>query len=235
MAIFCFDIDGTITPHRNMIDSAMFSLLEKLAINNEIWLITGNNADKAKYQIGDLFNIVDRVYCCSGSELWKKGVLVKQLDYKFDNRFIATIYALIEKCPIKMATKSKHVIFSTGIIKVSIPGYSITKEERLAFIEWDKKSKFREKCVRFINKQYPELKASLAGQTSIDITPASGGKVAVLQDIPSKEKILFWCDEAFPLGNDYEFAEGLTKLGGIVMPVNNWQETYHQVREILYV
>lgn len=235
MAIFCFDIDGTVTPHRSMIDSIMFSLLENM-INkgHKIWFITGGEAAQAKFQLGEIFNICDRVYCCSGSELWVHGELKKSIDYKFPKTLITLIYVLLQKYP-KNEFNKKHISFRTGLLSISVPGHSATREERAEFIEWDTKTKFRERCVSFITSKFPELKATLGGQTSIDITPASGGKVAVLNELPANEQIFFWCDEAKPLGNDYEFAEGLTNLGGIVMPVRNWQETYHQVKEIIDV
>ena len=235
MTIFCFDIDGTVTEPNKLIDPIMADTIVKASKYNKIWFITGNSYDKAKRQLGNLITISDSIYCCSGSELWSNGVLVKNIDYSFSKKLIATLYVLVDKFPEKFNHVGNHITFKTGMLTLAIPGTGLSDSDRNKFKELDDKLHFREKCVNFLNKYHTDIKATLGGMTSIDITPIKGGKAIVADDIPINESVYFWGNEIKISGNDYEFANLVKERGGTVFSVDNWQQTYHSLKEIVNV
>ena len=69
---FIFDIDGTLTPSRKQIDSEFLLFMMFFASRNDVYFVTGSDRDKTVEQIGvDLYNASERVYNCSGSDVYE--------------------------------------------------------------------------------------------------------------------------------------------------------------------
>ena len=71
---YIFDVDGTLTPSRQKINSE-FELFFKDFINkNNVWLITGSDYPKTVEQVGkEICEKVKAVYNCAGNNIWKNG------------------------------------------------------------------------------------------------------------------------------------------------------------------
>ena len=66
--MFLFDVDGTLTPTRELINKEFSKFFYKFCKNNEVYIVTGSDRAKTVYQLGEtLYNKAKRVYQCSGS------------------------------------------------------------------------------------------------------------------------------------------------------------------------
>ena len=67
-----FDVDGTLTPSRQQIDSSFSAyLIDYLCSIYDVYLVTGSDRAKTIEQVGlDIYNSSKRVYNCSGSDVY---------------------------------------------------------------------------------------------------------------------------------------------------------------------
>ena len=71
---FVFDVDGTLTPSRQKINSKFHDWFLNFTNENYVYLVTGSDYPKTVEQLGKkLCENVERVYNCSGSDVWEKG------------------------------------------------------------------------------------------------------------------------------------------------------------------
>ena len=79
---YIFDVDGTLTPSRQKINSE-FELFFKDFINkNNVWLITGSDYPKTVEQVGkEICEKVKAVYNCAGNNIWKNGKEIYKSDW----------------------------------------------------------------------------------------------------------------------------------------------------------
>ena len=69
---FIFDVDGTLTPSRQQIDTEFAVYFTDFCTNNKVYLVTGSDRDKTIEQVGEeVYSLAQRVYNCSGSDVWK--------------------------------------------------------------------------------------------------------------------------------------------------------------------
>ena len=69
---FIFDVDGTLTPSRGIIDLEFKMFFNTFCLMNEVYLVTGSDKPKTVEQISDhTYNLCKRVYQCSGSDVWQ--------------------------------------------------------------------------------------------------------------------------------------------------------------------
>ena len=69
---FIFDVDGTLTPSRGVIDPQFKAFFNSFCLMNNVYLVTGSDKPKTVEQIGeDIYNKCKRVYQCSGSDVWQ--------------------------------------------------------------------------------------------------------------------------------------------------------------------
>ena len=70
---FIFDVDGTLTPSRQPMDSKFQKWFAKFQEENYTYLVTGSDRVKTLEQVGStIYNFADRVYNCSGSDVWEQ-------------------------------------------------------------------------------------------------------------------------------------------------------------------
>jgi phosphomannomutase len=68
---FIFDVDGTLTPSRGIIDIHFKMFFNTFCLDNDVYLVTGSDKPKTIEQIGeDTYILCKRVYQCSGSDVW---------------------------------------------------------------------------------------------------------------------------------------------------------------------
>ena len=60
---FIFDVDGTLTPSRGIIDKEFEKFFLKFCYENYVYLVTGSDYDKTVEQLGkEICEKVERVY-----------------------------------------------------------------------------------------------------------------------------------------------------------------------------
>ena len=71
---YIFDVDGTLTPSRQVIDSAFEAFMIVFCCKHDVYLVTGSDRQKTVDQLGlDICYRAKRVYNCSGADVWEKG------------------------------------------------------------------------------------------------------------------------------------------------------------------
>ena len=80
---FIFDVDGTLTPSRQEIDMDFAVFFTDFCAENDVYLVTGSDREKTIEQVGEeIYSLADRVYNCSGSDVWDGNVNVYTSDSK---------------------------------------------------------------------------------------------------------------------------------------------------------
>lgn len=223
--IYIFDVDGTLTKSRNVIDPKFKTFFEHFISKNRVWLISGSDKDKTIEQLGhNIWGSVERAYQCSGNQLYEKGELVRE--NKFNHPYVLT---LLEHFLINSEYKKQygnHIEERPGMVNFSVVGRNCSQKQREEYFEWDKVNKEREKFVWEITQRYPWLDATVGGEISIDIYNRGEDKGQIVQDVDSN--FTFFGDRLEPGGNDYPvLRENISKKlkGNKFHQVKNWQET----------
>ena len=224
--IYIFDVDGTLTKSRNVIDPKFKTFFEAFIKSNRVWLISGSDKDKTIEQVG--FNIwlgAERSYQCSGNQLYQGGDLIKE------NKFELPIAARM--CLEKFLKDSEypyrygnHIEERPGMINFSIVGRNCTQEQRDDYYRWDLENKEREKFAWEIRERYIGLDAVVGGEISIDIYNKGQDKGQIVEDVD--DKFTFFGDRLEPGGNDYPVMKAIIdkKLkGNKFHHVKSWKDT----------
>lgn len=227
---YIFDVDGTLTPSRGLIDKEFLEWFLDFVSKEKVYLATGSDAPKTIEQIGEeLFNKVERVYNCSGNSVWEKGKNVYNNDWKLPQlpwHFLET--KLIHN-PFEPKT-GKHFDERPGLLNYSIVGRNADTKQRKQYVEYDLANNDRINIAKEFNinfsKEY-DLVAQVAGETGLDIMPVGKGKQQILENFQIDDIIIFFGDKTEPGGNDYDIAEAVKKRqDGKVFSVNDWKHTW---------
>ena len=71
---YIFDVDGTLTPSRQVIDPSFEAFMIKFCCKHDVYLVTGSDRQKTVDQLGlDICYRAKRVYNCSGADVWEKN------------------------------------------------------------------------------------------------------------------------------------------------------------------
>ena len=231
--IYIFDIDGTLTPSRNVIDPAFKTYFQHFIKNNKVWLVTGSDRDKTTEQIGfDIWGSVERVYQCCGNQLWIDGKLEKETEWSSPEYLDTLLDFMLEKSNYPHRY-GNHVEKRIGMVNFSVVGRNCTQEQRNAYFKWDKENEERKQFTEEIISRYPWLDATIGGEISIDIYERGADKGQILDDLPEDENFTFFGDNLFPGGNDYAIQEAAIQKklkGNEFFHVKSWKDT----RELLY-
>ena len=72
MINYIFDVDGTLTPSRGVIDPTFKEFFIDFCNNNHVTLVTGSDRAKTIEQIGyNVYLACRRVYNCSGNDVYE--------------------------------------------------------------------------------------------------------------------------------------------------------------------
>jgi phosphomannomutase len=231
MKKYVFDVDGTLTPSRCKIDEEFLKWFKDFCIRNEVYLVTGSDYEKTREQLGD--NILRWpifVYNCSGSDVWAKGERVRSDAWKAPEELVAALETFLENSRFKLRT-GRHVELRPGTLNFSIVGRNASMQDRHSYVEWDLKTKEREILAKKINTLFPNLTASVGGETGLDIYPKGKDKSQILKDFDEEDIIYFFGDRMEPTGNDYPLGSKL-KSPSKAFHVKDWQHTFELLKEI---
>tara|TARA_X000000950_G_C13850236_1_gene634170 strand:- start:86 stop:844 length:759 start_codon:yes stop_codon:yes gene_type:complete len=247
MKLILFDVDGTLTPARKIIEESMLKCLQELKNNPNLHIgfVGGSDLDKQKEQLKEEnFHIFDWRFSENGLLAYKdqecihKRSFTNSLTEKHFKQLInICLYVLSTlDCPVKRGTFIEN---RTGMINVSPIGRSCNQKERIEFEEYDKKNKVRENMILKIKERWseyltsnnikdlPEIQFSIGGQISVDVFPKGWDKTYCLQFVEDKyDEIHFFGDKTHKGGNDYEIFKDSRVIGHKV-------EKYNDTIEIL--
>jgi phosphomannomutase len=224
-----FDIDGTLTPSRLRIDPSFESFFLKWMEGKQVYLVTGSDAPKTREQVGDeIWKRATRVFQSCGNQIYENGEIQYENPWKPSqelNDYLKHLLQLSE-CPEKT---SNHIEARVGLVNFSPVGRDCTQEQRIRYNEWDNGTQERLIYAKLIEKEFPDLEASVGGQISIDIHPKGANKSQVRDMLEGP--IWFFGDKTGPGGNDKPLADALVE-GDRVFPVNDPQHTQQLLQEL---
>lgn len=235
---YIFDVDGTLTPSRGLMDPDFQSYMLELCERENIYLATGSDSDKTIEQIGqELYNKVIRVYNCSGNSVWEKGTNVYNNDWKLEQEPWKWLETILIHHNFQPKT-GWHFDERPGLVNYSIVGRNAKPHQRKLYVEYDTKSKDRLKLAEQFNTLFGDtynVVAQVAGETGLDIMPVGKGKQQILEDFSNDDIVVFFGDKIHYGGNDYDIAEGVRKRPeGKVYGVNSWEDTMNLLEKHVY-
>jgi len=222
--IYIFDIDGTLTPSRNVIDPKFKTFFEYFIKKNRVWLISGSDKDKTIEQVGhNIWGGVERAYQCSGNQLYVKGELIKDSDWKLpDNaRLLLQTFLSKSKYPHRFG---KHFEDRPGMLNFSVVGRNCSQTERENYFKWDSSHSERSKLASEFKSKFPDIDAVVGGEISIDIYPVGRDKGQIVKDI--NDDFIFFGDRLEPGGNDYPILRENKLDNNVFHQVKSWKDTY---------
>ena len=218
---FIFDVDGTLTPSRRGMDAEFQGYFLDFCYANDVYLVTGSDYAKTLEQIGpDVCNAVTRIYNCNGNDVWEKGVNVRTNDWTLPEDAHEWLSVQLTESTYRTRT-GLHFEHRPGLVNFSIVGRNADKEQRAEYVVHDELSDERNIIAKGFNLSFPNLQATVGGETGIDIAPLGADKSQIIEDFEVEDKLYFFGDRMDPAGNDYS----LSLEVDIARPVKKWQET----------
>ena len=234
MKKFIFDVDGTVTPSRKMIQVDFLPFFYKFTSDNDVYLVTGSDRKKTIEQVTPgIYNNCKRVYNCSGCDVYEgdKNVYRSNWDLPWEvERFLEDE---LDHSQFVMRN-GNHIERRPGTINFSILGRdkdpSVGRDE---YIRWNKDTNEREDIADRLRSNFPGLIVVLGGQTGLDIGPYGSDKSQILRDFSEDDELHFFGDRMELGGNDHSLGKAIKEMGGYPYSVKDWQDTRTQLMGIL--
>jgi phosphomannomutase len=222
---FIFDVDGTLTPSRQTIAPEFREFFLQFIKDNKVWLVTGSDYAKTVEQLGqDITDNVVTVYNCSGNDVYFKGKRVNSKPFDAPKELYDLMHGWLNTSAFPLRT-GNHIEERPGTINFSIVGRNATLGERKLYIKHDLECRERESIAFQINMEFPNITATVGGETGIDIYRKGGDKSQILEDFDAPYKdIYFFGDKCEQGGNDYPLANKLNQKQ--VYNVTGWKNTF---------
>ncbi len=241
MAIYLFDVDGTLTPAKSKIDPKFSTQFLKWMENKEVYIVSGGSFTRIIDQLGR--SIVEKtqgVFACMGNIFYQQRDQINssgmdEWDIIYENKFIPpkNLYRSLNSYVLKSDYHTKtgnHHEVRVGMLNFSIVGRNATAEQRKEYAEHDAVKGERARIVTNLRKKYPQMDFVIGGAVSIDIFNTGNDKSQVIEkyfeEALEHNEIHFVGDRIpFP-GNDHSLAIALQQhSNGHSYEVESWQDT----------
>ena len=250
--LILFDVDGTLTPARKVIEPPMFTCLQNLKNIPKLHLgfVGGSDLSKQKEQLGEgNFYLFEWRFSENGLlavhnnlEIHKAS-FVEALGEENFKVFINICLSVLAEtdCPVKRGT---FIEYRNGMINVSPIGRACSQEERDSFEKYDQLHNVRKKMIENIQSKWEKysndskcemikLNFSIGGQISFDIFPEGWDKTYCLQFVENKyDEIHFFGDKTDKGGNDYEIYNDSRVIGHHVDSYNDTIDILKKMFEV---
>ncbi len=240
--VYLFDVDSTLTPARQPMDSGFSERFLEWAKDKEYYLISGSDKNKLTEQLPEkVLNRAESVFTCAGNEQWtwqkQKGAEVPPEIYgdiipilQYKNEWVPSP-ALLEHIQnqFKWATWQKplfppHIEYRQGMINVSIIGRGCTQEWRDTYDKFSTHDGELLRLANSINETFPDVHCEQGGQISLDCYPVGKDKRQVLDHIDLSSSSCVFYGDKIENGNDRGLAIEIAKRNcGTSVQVQNWQ------------
>lgn len=232
---FIFDVDGTLTPSRQPMDSKFQKWFAKFQEQNYTYLVTGSDRAKTLEQVGNtVYNFADRVYNCSGSDVWEQDKNTHTSDWRLPELPTQFLTQCMKESEFVLRT-GLHFEHRPGMCNFSIVGRNATLGERKLYVEHDVRINERNRIARAFEKLFPDIQAKVGGETGIDIFPRGSDKSQILKDFDPRHDIIhFFGDAMHAEGNDYPLKKEIVdKDLGFCYNVKDYKETWKILKEMV--
>jgi phosphomannomutase len=168
---FIFDVDGTLTPSRGIIDLEFKAFFNNFCLMNDVYLVTGSDKPKTVEQISEgTYNLCKRVYNCSGGDVYEGEQNIRSSDWKLPDMARTFLISCEYESLFDLRT-GNHIEERSGLVNFSVVGRNANAEERAKYVEYDSFEEERNIIANSFNIMFPELQATVGGDTGIDIAP----------------------------------------------------------------
>lgn len=216
MAVYVFDMDGTLTPARIPMTADFAQRFSKWQDSHTCFIATGSDYKKVCEQLpAEVVNAFTGLYCSMGNVLMSRGELVRQNEFVEPEGLRQDLIAFRESTKYPGPLFNNFIEPRAGMINFSVLGRDCPYADRERYKAWDSVAGERLAIQAFLQEKYPELEVTVGGSISIDITPLGRGKGQIAAQIRKEypnEEIVFFGDRTFAGGNDYELASELMKM-----------------------
>ena len=229
---FIFDVDGTLTPSRGKMDYNFKAFFNTFCLVNDVYLVTGSDKPKTIEQISEgTYNLCKRVYQCSGSDVWDAETNILKSGWTLPDLARTFLISCEYESMFSLRT-GNHIEQRSGMANFSVVGRNANAEQRAKYVEYDTVKNERINIASAFNTMFPELQATVGGETGIDIAPRGSDKSQILRDFKEDDTIHFYGDAMFEGGNDLPLAYALKDFQlGFSHQVDGWQHTWEKLRE----
>ena len=226
---FIFDVDGTLTPSRGIINPDFKAFFNAFCLTNDVYLVTGSDRAKTIEQISEpTYNLCKRVYNCSGSDVYEGSINVHRTDWKLPDLARTFLVNCEYESDFSLRT-GNHIEERPGMVNFSVVGRNASLYERKQYVDYDTIENERTTIANAFNIMFPDLQATVGGETGIDIAPRGADKSQILRDFTNKDRVLFFGDAMFEGGNDYPLAVAITNGGSF--GVSDWTDTWKHLKD----
>ena len=252
MKLILFDVDGTLTVPRKVIEDDMLKCLIKLKSSGQydLGFVGGSDLSKQIEQLKeDNFYLFDWRFSENGllgfydnQQIHKRSFVEAMTESHHKKLINICLYVLsFTDCPVKRGT---FIEYRNGMLNISPIGRSCSQVERDEFYEFDKKNNVRIEIIKNIKllwnkyltendlcEKLPEINFSIGGQISIDIFPKGWDKTYCLEFVEKiYDEIHFFGDKTDVGGNDYEIYNDSRIIGH---KVEKYQDTIKLLEELM--
>lgn len=223
---YLFDVDGTLTPSRGVIDLEFARWLKPFMQTHPVCFVTGSDRDKTVEQVGEeLFGLAQYSFNCAGSDVYRYGESVYTSDWTLPNEARRWLETELRNSPYPLRS-GNHFEQRTGLLNFSVVGRNAGHAERSAYYAWDRTHNERIDIAKRFNNAFPHLQAQVGGETGMDIFPRGRDKAQILTWFSPDSRFQFYGDRMDPDGNDFALAQEIVKRGiGHCCNVQDWQQT----------
>jgi phosphomannomutase len=222
---FIFDVDGTLTPSRGLVDPYFKEWLITFFAVNDVYLVTGSDHSKTVEQLGNqLVKSAQYVFNCSGNDIWVKGQNIDTNDWTLPEEARAWLNSKLKTSGFPLRT-GQHIEERPGTVNFSIVGRGATLKERILYKEWDKEHNERDRIATEFNHTFPNLESRVGGETGIDIYAKGCDKSQILKYFNQDDSLYFFGDRCDPGGNDYPLAKKIKNS----YQVKGWRDTWERL------
>ena len=204
--------------------------------DKNVYLVTGSDKDKTIEQVGEkIWTRAKRVYQSCGNAVYEGGELIRQSDFKMDTELQRLLFTF-KATSDWQHHHGNHIEERIGLVNFSVIGRNCDQSSRQAYYAWDKLQEERKLFCKIIEKEFPDLEASIGGEISIDIYPKGQNKSQVLVDISGP--VTLFGDKCQPGGNDYPLVERLGQLNELynlsvtINEVKDYNDTWKILKKI---
>jgi len=230
---FIFDVDGTLTPSRQIITAEFLSYFTNFIYNNDTYLVTGSDRQKTVEQVTpQIYNNCTRVYNCSGSDVYEGDNNVYRDDWTLPFDVENFLYDELNFSQF-LIRNGNHIERRPGGVNFTILGRA---EDpflgRDRYVEWDRRTNERQDIAERIRHRFPDLTVAVGGQTGLDIGPKGSDKSQILRDFNEDDELYFFGDRMEEGGNDHSLGEAVKNMGGYTYHVTDYVDTHLRLIEL---
>ena len=234
-----FDVDGTLTPSRQVMSQQFDNFMFRWGHRNNFWLVSGSDLDKMKEQVPEhILDLAEGLFTCGGNQLYVNGELIYDNKFKVPETLLTYLGEELRMTdyPVKAGN---HIEDRGSMLNFSIVGRNCTQNQREDYYRYDNLTGERKRISKYIREQWKDIDAVIGGQISIDIVPKGFDKSQIMKHIDETYKkrnvddceYIFYGDRIEEGGNDYPLAQLLeSRSDGRVHKVEDWQDTLEQLQ-----